>query len=125
MRRLLEKLADDKTVVEKKGKEEPEVTLLRRNDSDGNEDSLKEKQPDEKEIVQSLVEQIPEDILRRTMVRKKKMALKEEAEHLGLGQESGEWLTAEEDAEAEKLPGSVKNVMKTQRGAAMTKIVYA
>ena len=97
---------------------------MRRNDSDGSKDSLKEKQPDEKEIVQSLVEQIPGDILRRTMVRKKKMALKEEAD-LGLGQESGEWLTAEEDAEAEKLPGSVKNVMKTLRGAAMTKIVYA
>ena len=31
------------------------------------------------------------------------MAFKDEAEHLGLGQESGEWPTAEEDAEEEKL----------------------
>ena len=56
-----------------------------------------------KKVVQSLVERIPEDILKRTMVRKKKVAFKEEAEHLGLGQESGEWPTAEEDAEEEKL----------------------
>ena len=33
------------------------------------------------------------------------MAFKEEAEHLGLGQESGEWPTVEEDAGKEKLSG--------------------
>ena len=105
LRRLLEKLADDKPVVEEKSKGEPEVTKLRRNDADGSEDSLVEKKTDEKEVVQSLVERIPEDQLKRTMVRKKKVAFKEEAEHLGLGQESGEWPTAEEDSEEEKLSG--------------------
>ena len=104
LRKLLEKLADDKPVVEEKGKNEPEVTILRRNDADGSEDSLEEKKTDEKEVVQSLVERIPEDILKRSMVRKKKVAFKEEAEHLGLGQESGEWPTAE-DAEEAKLSG--------------------
>ena len=54
--------------------------------------------------MQSLVERIPEDILERTMVRKK-VAFKEEAEHLGLGQESGERDSAEEDAEEEICPG--------------------
>ena len=54
--RLLEKLADDKPEVEEKGKEELEVTILRRNDADGSEDTLKEKKPDGKEVVQSLVE---------------------------------------------------------------------
>ena len=39
------------------------------------------------------------------MVRKKKMTFNEEAEHLRLGQESGEWATSEEDAEEEKLAG--------------------
>ena len=39
------------------------------------------------------------------MFKKKKMAIREEADHLGLGQESGEWPTAEEDAEEEKLSG--------------------
>ena len=39
------------------------------------------------------------------MVRKKKVAFKEEAEHLGLSQESGEWPIAEEDAEEENLSG--------------------
>ena len=79
--------------------------ILRRNDADGSEGSLKEKKPDGKEVVQSLVERIPEDILERTMVRKKKVAFKEEAEYLGLSQESGEWPIAEEDAEEENLSG--------------------
>ena len=57
LRRLLEKLADDIPVVKEKGKEEPEVTILRRNDADGNEDTLKEKKPDGKEeVMKSLVE---------------------------------------------------------------------
>ena len=105
LRKLLEKLADDKPVIKTKGKEEPEVTILRRNDVDGSDNYLEEKKTDEKEVVQSLVERIPEDILKRTMVRKKKVAFKEEAEHLGLGQVSGEWPTAEEDAEEEKFFG--------------------
>ena len=105
LRRFLEKLADDKPVVKEKSKEEPDVTILRRNDADGSEDSLKEKKPDGKEVVQSLVERIPEDILERTMVRKKKVAFKEEDERLGLSQESGEWATAEEDAEKKYMSG--------------------
>ena len=92
-------------MVQEKGKKEPEVRILRRNDADGSEDSLKEKKLDG--VVQSLVERIPEDILERTMGRKKKVAFKEETEHAegGLSQESGEWPTAEEDAEEEKLSG--------------------
>ena len=103
LRRLLEKLADDKPVVQEKGEEEPEVTILRRNEADGSEDSSKERKPDGKEVVQSLLERIPQDILERTMARKKKVAFKEEAEHLGLSQESGEWDNAEEDAEEGSL----------------------
>ena len=102
--RLPEKLADDKPVVQDKGAEEPEVTILSRK-ADGREDSSKERKPDGREVVQSLVERIPEDILERNMIRKKKVAFKEEAEHLGLGQESGERDSAEEDAEEENLSG--------------------
>ena len=105
LRRLLEKLADDKPVVQEKGEEEPEVTILRRNEADGSEDSSKERKPDGKEVLQSLVERIPENILEWTMVRRRKVAFKEEAEHLGLSQESGEWDNAEEDAEEENLSG--------------------
>ena len=71
-------------MVKENGKEEPEVTILRRNDADGSEDSLKGKKLDGKEVVQSFVERISEEILEQTMVRKKKVAFKEEAEHLGL-----------------------------------------
>ena len=66
---------------------------------------MREKQLDDKDVLQSLVEKIPEEILRRTIVRKKKVTCSEEAEHLGLGQESGEWPTSENDAEEEKLSG--------------------
>ena len=103
--RLLEKLADDKPVIEGKGKEEPEVTILRRSETVGGENSFEESHPAEKQIVQSLVDKIPDDILERTRVRKKKVAFKEEAEHLGIGQEPGEWPTEEEDAGEEKLSG--------------------
>ena len=102
--RLLEKLADDKPMIKEKGKEEPEVTILTRNEVGGGEDSLKENS-DGKEVVQSLVDKIPDDILERTRVRKKKLAFKEEAEHLGLGQESREWPTVEDYAGEEKLSG--------------------
>ena len=102
--RLLEKLADNKPVIKEKDKEEPEVTILRRNETGGGEDSLKEKS-DGKEVVQSLVDKIPDEILERTRVRKKKRAFKEEVEHLVLGQESGEWPRVEEDAGEEKLSG--------------------
>ena len=49
---------------------------------------LKENQLDDKDVVQSLVEKFPEEILRQTMVGKKKMTFREKSEHLGLGQES-------------------------------------
>ena len=83
--RLLEKLADDKPVIERKGKEEPEVTILRRDETVGEEDSLRGSNTDGKEVVRSLVDKIPESILEQTKVRKKKVAFKEEAEQLGLG----------------------------------------
>ena len=68
--RLPEKLADDKPVVHTKGEEEPDVTILRINEADGGENSSKERKPDGKEVLQSLVKRIPEETLERTMVRK-------------------------------------------------------
>ena len=63
--------------------------------------------PERKEVVQSLVEKIPADILEQTRVRKKRVEFKEEAEYLGLGQESREWSTSTEEEETgeEKLSG--------------------
>ena len=99
--RLLEKLADDKPVNQEKGKEEPEVTILRRSEIVSDFPS-KVTNPDGKEVVQSLVEKIPDDILEQTRVRKKKVAFKEEAEYLELGQESGEWSTSKEEEDTEE-----------------------
>ena len=58
-------------------KERPEKIFLKRNQGMPMEIMLKSK-TDEKEVVQSLVERIPEDILKRTMVRKKKVAFRED-----------------------------------------------
>ena len=105
--RLLEKLADDKPVNVGKNREEPEVTILRRSEKVGIADPPKGSGTDGKEVVRSLVDKIPDNILERTQVRKKKVVFKEEAEHLGLGQESGEWSTSTEEEETgeEKLSG--------------------
>ena len=65
---------------------------------------MKDRQP-----VRTLVEKIPEDILRRTTFRKKKASFKEEAEHLGLDQESDEWPKTEGDGEEESLSGESEN----------------
>ena len=57
--------------------------------------------------MRSLVDKISESILEQNQVRKQKVAFKEEAEHLELGQESGEWSmsTEEEETGEEKLSG--------------------
>ena len=104
--RLLEKLADVKPVKVEKSREEPEVTILRRIEAVGIADSPRGCGTDGKEVVRSLVDKISDNIIERTQVRKKKKAFKEEAEHLGLGQESGEWSTSTEEEETEeKLSG--------------------
>ena len=116
MMRLLEKLADEKPVTEGKGKEEPEVTILRRSETVGGGNSLEESNPDGKEVVQPLVDKIP-DILERTRNREKKVALKEEVEHLGIGQQSVEWPTEAEDAGEEKLPGECEEWDEDSEGS--------
>ena len=62
---------------------------------------------DGKEVVQSLVEKIPAELLEQTRVRRKRVEFKEEAEYLGPGQESGERSTSteEENTEGENLSG--------------------
>ena len=57
--RLLEKLADDKPVIQEKCKEEPEVTILRRSEIVSDKNTSKGTNPDGKEVVQSLVEKNP------------------------------------------------------------------
>ena len=74
--KLLEKLADDKPVIEGRDKEEPEVTILRRSGTVVGENSLEGRNLDGKEVVQSLVDKIPDDILERTRVRKRKWRLR-------------------------------------------------
>ena len=104
--RLLEKLSDDKPVIQEKGHEDPEVIILRRKETVNNTDSSRGCVTDSKDVVRSLVDKIPENILEQTKVRKKKVTFKEDTEHLGLGQESGEWsMFTEEETGEEKLSG--------------------
>ena len=124
--RLLEKLSDEKPVIQEKGQEEPEVTILRRKETVNNTDSSRGSVTDSKDVVRSLVDKIPENILEQTKVRKKKVTFKEDTEHLGLGQESGSVpCSRKKKPEKENCPGSVKNGMKTRMRAAKTKTVCA
>ena len=64
---------------------------------------MKDGEPEIKDVVRTLVEKIPEGILRRTTLRRKKILFKEEVEDLGLGQEYGEWPPQERDGKEENL----------------------
>ena len=86
--RLLEKIADDKPVARNNDREKPEVTILKRGEAAQGKDSTI-RQPDGKEVVRTLIEKIPENILRQTTLRNKKVTFKKKAEHLGPDQESG------------------------------------
>ena len=86
---LLERLADDKPVIQENCKEEPEVTILRKSGTGSDRNTSKVTNLDGKEVVQSRVEKIPAELLEQTRVRRKRVEFKEEAEYLGPGQESG------------------------------------
>ena len=124
LRRLLEKLADDKPVARNNDREKPDITILKRGEAAQGKDSTK-RQTDCKEVVRTLVEKIPEDILRQTTLRKKKVTFKKEAEHLGPDQESGVGRNQKETVRTRICPGSRMNGRMTQRRVMMTKIVFA
>ena len=77
LRKLLERQADDKLVVPESGKDKPEVTILKRGELKHDGDLIKSK-----EVVRPLNERIPEEVLRRTTIRNKRVTFKEEGEHL-------------------------------------------
>ena len=78
---------------------------MKRGEAAHGEGSTIGKQPDDKEVLRTLVEKIPDDILRQTTFRKKKVTFKKEAEQLGPDQESGEWSKSEVDSEEENFSG--------------------
>ena len=99
----LRKLADDKLVVPESGKDRPEVTILKRGELKHDGDLMKSK-----EVVRTLVERIPEEVLRQTTIRNKRVTFKEVVEHLGLDQESGEWPQTGRNGEEENLSGETE-----------------
>ena len=125
LRKLLEKLGNDIPVIETKGKEEPEVMILRRNDVDGSDNYLEEKKTDEKEVVQSLVERIPEDILSGLWLGRRRWHSRRRLNTLGWVKSPGSGPLQKKMLKKKSFSGSVKNGMKTQRRADITKIVYA
>ena len=106
--RLLEKLADDKPVVSETGIDSLEVTIPKRGQVTHGEDLMKNREPKSKEVVRTLVQRIPEEILRRRTIRRKIVSFKEEDEHLGLDQESGVWPKPEKDGEEKNFPGELE-----------------
>ena len=69
---LLEKLSDDRPVIQEKVQEGPELTILQRKETANNTDSSKGSVTDSKDVVRSLVDKIPKNILEQTKVRKRK-----------------------------------------------------
>ena len=61
LRKLLERLADDKPVVPESGKDKLKVTISKRGELKHDGDLIKSR-----EVVRTLVERIPEEVLRRT-----------------------------------------------------------
>ena len=123
--RLLEKLAGDKPVVSNNGKDLPEFTILKRGEVTHGEDSMKTKDPESKDVVRTLVEKIPEAILKRTTLRRKRMSFKEEAEYLGLDQESCEWLKQKDKVNRKVCQGIQKKSKVTRRKVMMSKTIFA
>ena len=74
--RLFEKLADDKPVVSTRKKDEPEITIIGRKEVSCEESPLQNGEPENKEVVRTIVENISEDKLKQTTLRRKKSRLK-------------------------------------------------
>ena len=110
-------------MVSTRRNDEPEITKMRRTLRDG--DSRTAGEPENKEVVRTLVEKIPGDILRRTKLRRKKVSFKEEVKDLGLYQETREWPPPERDGEEENLSGESEEWAKIQWKAMVNKIVSA
>ena len=72
-----------------------------------------------------MVGKIPEDILRQTTLRKKKLTFKNEAELIGTDQESREWSKSEGDIEEENLSGESEEREEDSEIVVMIKIVFA
>ena len=64
LRKLIERLADDKPVVPESGKDRTEVTILKRGELKHDRDLMQSK-----EVARTLVERIQEEVLRRTTIR--------------------------------------------------------
>ena len=69
---------------------------------------MKNRESENKEVVQTLVEKIPEETIYRTTLRRERVSFKEEVEHLGLDQESGESPKPERDGEEENWSGELE-----------------
>ena len=102
---LLQKLADDKPVVSTRRDDKSEFTIMRKEKVPDDKNSLKTGDPESKKLVRTLVENIPEGILKQTTLRRKKMSYREEAEELGTHQEYGKRLPNEEEGEDEIFSG--------------------
>ena len=98
LRRPPEKPADDKTVVSNSGNDGPEVTIMRRGEVTTVGNSMKAREPENKEVVRSLVEKTPADVIRQKTLQRKRVSFKEEVEDLGQDYQSCELPTTYRDA---------------------------
>ena len=105
LRRLIEKLADEKPVVRNNDKDKPEVTIMKRGEAAHGEDSMISKQPDDKEVVRTLVKKIPENNPKTDYVSEEESGIQGGSRSPRTDQESGERSKSEGDSEEENLSG--------------------
>ena len=69
--RVFEKLADDKPVVSTRKRDKKEISIIGRKEVSREENPLQNGEPENKEVLRTLVENIPEDKLKQTTLRGK------------------------------------------------------
>ena len=85
---------------------EPETTVVGKTKVGPDGDSQpRDKELECEDVVRTLVEWIPEEILMQTTLRKKKVSFKKDAGELGVDQESREWMMHAKKSRREKLSG--------------------
>ena len=114
-------------MIQENCKEEPEVTILRKSGTASDRNISNVTNLDGKEVVQSLVEKIPAELLEQTRVRRKRVEFKEEAEYLGQVKSPGSDPRPQKKKTLKEniFPGSVKCGMRTRKRAVTIKIVSA
>ena len=77
---------------------------------------MEDKDLEMEEVVRTLVEKFPDEILMQTTLRREKVSFKLEAEEPEADQKSGEWMVNAEESEGENFSGEPKEAVENSAG---------